>query len=192
MKNNIDKNQIYILERELTKATTDFYISEFLFEKSYLDLLKRYSQFLKDISNHYAYTSIECLYKIFDKGTQTNNIDYVIRQLIDKAKQNNYNQKIKQLRGNLKPILDRRSENISHSEKKTDNDYLVFYKTYSIQEYNDIIKPALNDIADLLYNLREDFGYASDLDHIYSGTTHECGYLINSLIEIEKQRGYVN
>ena len=56
MNNIIDKDKIYVLERELTKATTDFYISELLFDKSFVNSLTRYAIFLKDISNHYAYT----------------------------------------------------------------------------------------------------------------------------------------
>lgn len=191
MNNIIEKDKIYILERELTKATTDFYIAETLFDKSFVEPLKRYSQFLKDISNHYAYTGISCLYKIFDKDRKTNNIDNVIKHLTDISKKDNFCIEANKIREKLNPILERRSELVAHSSQEKDKDYLVFYKTYSIQEYNDIIKPTLDSIADMLNRLRAEFGFESDFDHHLSGIESESKYLIESLIEIEKQRGYV-
>ncbi|PIR77975.1 MAG: hypothetical protein COU28_04160 [Candidatus Magasanikbacteria bacterium CG10_big_fil_rev_8_21_14_0_10_36_16] len=190
MNNIIDKNKIYVLERELIKITTDFYISELLFNKSFEDSLVRYAQFLKDISNHYAYTGIAGLYKIFDKNVTTNNIDYVIKHLTDTAKRDIYVTKANEIKKGLKPILERRREVVAHSSQKEDDDYLIFYKTYSKQEYEIIIKPTLENIAILLEQLRKDFGFESSIDHHCVGIENECGYLLESLVQIEKQRGY--
>ncbi|MFA6486038.1 MAG: hypothetical protein WCT40_01565, partial [Candidatus Magasanikbacteria bacterium] len=163
MKNFIDKKYISILERELYKATTDFELAEYFFEKYHVEILKRYQIILRDFSNHYAYLALLSLGKIFDTTRGTNNISYVIGQLTDIAKQGCYKKQVEETKGKMDFIINGRNERIAHSSITEDSEPSIVYATYAETDVP-IIRDILKEIKDIIYQLKVDYGYEADTD----------------------------
>ncbi|PIT88678.1 MAG: hypothetical protein COU29_02835 [Candidatus Magasanikbacteria bacterium CG10_big_fil_rev_8_21_14_0_10_36_32] len=189
MKNIINKDIISVIKLELHKAVTDFFLAEYFFDKSHLDILRRYQVILRDFSNHYAYLAMLSLCKIFETTGDTNNIFYVDSQLTDLAERDFYQRQAKSIKSEMDFIFKARHERIAHSSRSGGIDPTVTYATYSLDESKKI-KEINDKIIDIFFQLKSKFGFDSDVDYLGHDKVNEAQFLVDTLIEMETKRVY--